>query len=108
MRFERYVFICQNQRDPGHPRGSCGQRGSLEILEEFKHLVKEYRLQLKIRVNKAGCMELCEIGPSILIVPDNVWYQKVTPGDVREIVEKHLIGGEPVERLKADFSFWKK
>ena len=104
MRFEKYIFVCINERPDDHPRGSCAARGSLEVLAELKRLVKEHKLRLKIRVNKAGCMELCEIGPSIMVHPDNVWYQKVEVSDVAEIIESHIIGGVPVERLKADFS----
>lgn len=80
----------------------------MEVLAEFKRIVQEKRLKLKIRVNKAGCMELCEIGPSVMVAPDNVWYMKVQPEDVAEIVESHIIGGKPVERLLADFSVYGK
>lgn len=108
MRFEKYIFICINERPEGHPRGSCAGRGSLEVLEEFKRVVKERKLRLKIRVNRAGCMELCEIGPSVMVHPDNIWYQKVTVSDVEEIIDAHIIGGNPVERLLADFSVYGK
>lgn len=53
-------------------------------------------------------MELCEIGPSIMVHPDNVWYQKVTLADVDDIIEQHIVGGKPVERLLADFSVYGK
>lgn len=108
MRFDRYIFVCINERPAEHPRGSCGTSGSLEVLEELKRVVAEHGLKTKIRVNKAGCMELCEIGPSVMVHPDNVWYQKVKVEDVREIVESHIVGGVPVERLKADFSVFNK
>ncbi|HHG83538.1 MAG TPA: (2Fe-2S) ferredoxin domain-containing protein [Bacteroidetes bacterium] len=107
MRFEKYIFVCTNERPEGHARCSCGRQGSLEILAEFKRLIKARRLPLKIRVNKTGCMELCEIGPSILVHPDNIWYQKVAVTDVEEIIDAHIIGGKPVKRLLADFSAWK-
>lgn len=104
MRFSKYIFICTNERAEGHPRGSCGTRGSLEILEAFKQEVKELGLQAEVRVNKSGCMECCEIGPAILVHPDNVWYQHVALEDVKEIVSSHIRDGKPVERLKANFS----
>jgi (2Fe-2S) ferredoxin len=108
MRFDRYLFICINERPKGHPRGSCGTSGSLELLEAFKAAVAARGLKTKIRVNKAGCMEVCELGPSVMVHPDNVWYQKVRIEDVEAIVEEHLIGGVPVERLKTDFGFYKR
>jgi (2Fe-2S) ferredoxin len=104
MRFERYIFVCTNERAEGHPRGSCARNGSLQVIEELKKLVEEHKLRLQVRINKAGCMECCEIGPSVMVHPDNVWYQKVKPEDCREIIEQHIVGGKPVERLRADFS----
>lgn len=98
-KFKRYLFICTNERPPEHPRGSCGTRGSIEILEEFKKILREEKLNLEIRANKCGCMEICESGPNILISPDNIWYKEVKLSDVREIVESHIKNDIPVERL---------
>ena len=29
-RFEKHIFICENKREPGHPRGCCSEKGSPE------------------------------------------------------------------------------
>ncbi len=108
MRFDQYIFVCINERPEDHPRGSCGHSGSLELVAELKRLVKENKLRTKVRVNKAGCMELCEIGPSVMVHPDNVWYMKVNPEDAQDIIEQHIIGGKPVERLLANLSVYEK
>ncbi|MEZ4362426.1 MAG: hypothetical protein R3B48_19710 [Kofleriaceae bacterium] len=52
-----------------------------------------------IRANNAGCLDQCELGVSMVVYPEQVWYGGVTVDDVIEIVERHLIGGELVERL---------
>jgi (2Fe-2S) ferredoxin len=39
-------------------------------------------------------------GPSIVVYPEGIWYGHVSVADVPEIVERHLVGGEPVERLR--------
>ena len=52
-----------------------------------------------VRVNKAGCLDQCARGVTCVVYPENVWYGGVTVDDVDEIVERHLEGGEPVERL---------
>ncbi len=52
-----------------------------------------------MRANKAGCLEQCEVGPTVVVYPDAVWYGGVTPADVDEIIDSHIIGGRPVERL---------
>ena len=54
----------------------------------------------KIRVNKSGCLDRCEIGPVAVVYPDAVWYHYFDEADIDEIIESHLINGKPVERLR--------
>ena len=53
----------------------------------------------RIRANKAGCLDQCEKGPTVVVYPEAVWYGRVTEADVNEIIEQHIIGGTPVARL---------
>jgi (2Fe-2S) ferredoxin len=96
---ERHVFICTNRRDPSNPKGSCAEKGSEAIRERFKKELFERGLKGKVRANAAGCLDQCEHGSSIVVYPEQVWYGKVTPEDVPEIIERHLVGGQVVERL---------
>ncbi|MCB9894597.1 MAG: (2Fe-2S) ferredoxin domain-containing protein [Planctomycetes bacterium] len=98
--YERHVFICLNQREEGHPRGDCTSKGAPEVLERFKHLAKEKGLKPHIRAQKSGCLDTCELGVSVVVYPEAVWYKQVTVQDVDEIVESHLLNGVPVERLR--------
>ena len=52
-----------------------------------------------IRINNAGCLECCELGPTMVIYPDGVWYHYETKADVDEILERHIQNGEQVDRL---------
>ena len=97
--FEKHVFICTNERDPSDPRGDCTKKGSDAVREEFKKQLHARGLKGRMRANAAGCLDNCEQGCSVVVYPDDVWYGHVTAGDVGEIVEKHLLGGQPVERL---------
>ncbi len=97
--FEKHVFICNNERPEGHPRGDCTKKGGKEVRELFKDELAKRGLKGRMRANMAGCLDNCEMGCSVVVYPDNVWYGHVTTADVPEIVEKHLIGGKPVERL---------
>lgn len=98
--FDRHVFVCNNTRDPASPRGCCSTKGGDEIREAFKRELKNRGLNKRIRTNQAGCLDQCEHGAVVVVYPEQVWYGGVQAGDVAEIVEKHLIGGEPVERLR--------
>ena len=96
---QRHVFICTNERDSGNPRGCCQTKGASEVLEKFKTTLIARRLKGQIRAQKAGCLDTCEYGASVVVYPDNVWYGKVTVQDVDQIIDEHLINGQPVERL---------
>jgi (2Fe-2S) ferredoxin len=99
-RFEKHVFICTNRREPGNPKGCCAEKGSEAVRDEFKRLLHERGLKGRIRANAAGCLDQCPRGVSVVVYPEQVWYGGVTVADVPEIVEQHLVGGVPVERLR--------
>ena len=66
----------------------------------FKAALARRGLKGRVRANAAGCLDQCEHGPTVVVYPDGVWYGFVTAADVDEIVESHIIGGQPVERLR--------
>jgi len=98
-RFRHHVFVCENERPPDDPRGSCGPKGGAAIREAFKAELKRRGLKGLVRANAAGCLDACAHGPTVVVYPEGVWYGGVSPDDVPEIVDRHLIGGEPVTRL---------
>ncbi len=67
--------------------------------EALKAELRARGLDRRIRANGAGCLDACEHGAAMVVYPEGVWYGGVTPADVPEIVESHLVGGRPVERL---------
>lgn len=102
MKFDKHVFICQNERQPEDPRGCCSAKDSAKVLDRMKELAHKRGLKGRVRVNKAGCLDQCALGVSIVVYPEGVWYGRVKPDDVEEIVDQHLVGGKPVERLRTD------
>src|SRR3972149_6702480 len=98
--FQRHVFVCQNKRPPGHPKGCCSDKGSSAIREALKAAAKQHGLQGLVRINEAGCLAQCEHGVTVVVYPDAVWYGFVQLTDVAEIVRSHLVDGRPVERLR--------
>ncbi|MCX8049197.1 MAG: (2Fe-2S) ferredoxin domain-containing protein [Methylohalobius sp.] len=102
----RHVFVCTQTRPPGHPKGSCGQRGCGEVFQNFAQKFEQELLYGRYALTATGCLGMCELGPVVLIYPDGVLYAQVQPQDVSEIVTKHLEQGTPVERLLAPETIW--
>ena len=98
--YVRHVFVCTNRRDPGNPKGCCAEKGSEAVRDAFKKELHERGLKKRMRANAAGCLDQCAHGVTCVVYPEQVWYGHVTADDVKEIVESHLVGGVPVERLR--------
>ena len=97
--FQRHIFFCLNQRDPG--QACCAQHAAQQAFDHCKARVKALGLDGpgRVRVNKAGCLDRCAGGPVAVVYPEAVWYGYVDQADIDEIVESHLQGGVPVQRL---------
>ena len=96
--YEAHVFCCTNRRAAGHPRGCCAEKNGEALRDYMKARAKALGLN-KVRVNNAGCLDRCELGPTMVIYPEGVWYACVTREDVDEVLEKHMVQGGRVERL---------
>jgi len=93
-----HIFVCSSARLNGEIKGFCAQQDGLEILENFVEEVQDRGLDTEAMVTNTGCFGLCSMGPVVMIYPDQIWYGKVTPDDVEEIMDA-LEEGEVVERL---------
>ena len=99
MFYKRHMFFCTNQKAAG---GGCG---TLSV-DDMQAFAKMYLQALdmwgegKCRVSKSGCLGRCADGPVCVVYPDGVWYTYVDEADVKEILEKHLLNGEIVNRLQ--------
>lgn len=95
---ERYLFVCTNRRDADNPKGSCAQKGSEEIVTKLKEALLKRGLSKRVRACASGCLDLCEIGASIVQEPEHVAYGNVTLDDVDAIADA-AAQGSVVERL---------
>lgn len=102
QKYQKHLFICTNQR-PAGARVSCGEGYGLALVAAFKKAILHYGLNTEIRAQRTGCMETCELGPSIVVYPEGIFYGHVQLSDVDEIVSEHLINNRVVERLKLSF-----
>ncbi len=102
----KHVFICNQARPQGHPRGSCQAKGGNEIVQAFWQQTQTRNLWDKFAVTYSGCLGPCDGGPNVLVYPEGVLYSGVTKEDVTAIIDEHLLGGTVVERLKAPEGVW--
>ncbi len=77
----------------------CTSSGSKKIQEAFEQNIIANGLGEEVKVVQTGCFGLCALGPVVIVYPDGTFYSRVTPEDVKEIVEEHLLKGRVVERL---------
>jgi (2Fe-2S) ferredoxin len=98
--YQHHVFFCCNQRDNG--KACCNEHGASEIRDYAKSKIKQLGLSGagKVRINMAGCLDRCELGPVLVVYPDETWYTYVDREDIDEIIREHLQNGRVVERLK--------
>jgi len=93
-----HIFVCTNVRPSDSPKRSC--QGAA-IHARFKEVLAERGVSgQEIRANQCGCLGQCPHGSNVVVYPEGVWYHHVTVADVEEIVDEHILGGRPVERLR--------
>ena len=98
--FTSHLFVCCNQRQPGHARGCCDPDGAARLRSQFKAELKRRGLGPTVRANQSGCLDQCECGPTVVIYPQGIWYGRVRLEDVARIVEETVIGGRIIEELR--------
>jgi (2Fe-2S) ferredoxin len=95
----RYLFVCSNRRPDGHPKGSCAEKGSEEIVVRLKEALARRGInKTLVRSCSTSCLDLCEVGVSVLMEPEHVAYGRVTLADVDAIADA-AEKGEIVHRL---------
>jgi len=99
-KFTHHVFVCGNRRDPQNSRGCCDPEGQQELRAHFKAELKARSLGPLVRANHAGCLEQCELGPTVVIYPQEIWYGGVTTEDVPRIIDETIVGGRVLEDLR--------
>jgi nitrite reductase/ring-hydroxylating ferredoxin subunit/(2Fe-2S) ferredoxin len=92
--YDCHVFVCTSGE-------TCPTQGDTErFVKVLRDGVRAANRQTEVRINKAGCFSQCGHGPMIVVYPDDVWYAGVQESDLKEILDSHIIGGRPVERLR--------
>jgi len=89
--YRMHAFICGHTRPEGSTRGCCSEKGSLDLMKEFKNAAKERGLD-DVRVQKSGCLDYCENGPTCVVYPEGEWF-RLTKEAIPNLVE-YLSGGK--------------
>jgi (2Fe-2S) ferredoxin/SAM-dependent methyltransferase len=95
--FRFHLFVCTQQKPEGV--ASCPASGSFAVLDGLDREIQARGLDADVQLTTCGCMGLCDEGPVMVVYPEGVWYRRLQPSDVREIVDAHLREGQPVGRL---------
>lgn len=94
-----HIFVCTSSRPNGQQKGFCHTKAGVDVMARFMEEIEERGLGNEVFLTNTGCFGICEKGPVVVVYPDNVWYASVTPGDVGEIMDEHIEGGQVVGRL---------
>ncbi len=90
-RFRIHAMLCG---DTG-----CIACGGKPVSSVLANEVEKRGIAQEVRIVATGCIGLCSAGPVMTVLPERIFYQKLTPADIPELVEEHFLNGRPVERL---------
>ncbi len=79
-------------------KARCWEKGSEAVLKRFRSEIESRGLD-NVMVTPTGCSDRHDYGPAVAIDPDDIWYCRVTPENVTEIVQEHILNGRTLRRL---------
>lgn len=97
MKYDYHVFVCCNQKAEG--KKCCGEETGLDAVKFLREQVKALQTDKKIRVQRAGCLDVCSKGPALVVYPEGCFYHYHDKEDLRKIAECHLLEGKTAENL---------
>ena len=96
--FRHHLFVCTQEKAEGVP--CCSAAGSFRVLDALHRELGTQGLSDDVQVSSCGCLGICDSGPVMIVYPEGIWYAKLAPNDVPEIVSSHLKEGQKVTRLE--------
>ena len=87
--YEKHIFFCTNLRKDKKKK-SCGIYNSAELRNYMKKKVKELGIK-KVRVNSAGCLNRCNLGPILVVYPEGKWYKVSKKEEIDALINELFI-----------------
>jgi (2Fe-2S) ferredoxin len=91
--YVQHILVCTDKKSK-----QC-KKGGPQILKTFQKLIKDRKLHKQVIITEIGHVGGCSLGPNVLVYPEGVWYGQVTPEDVTQIIDEHILEGRVVQRL---------
>jgi NADH-quinone oxidoreductase subunit F len=89
--FKKHLMVCGGT--------GCHSAGAKAVIEKLNEELKKRNLQDEVMVVETGCNGFCAKGPLMVVYPEGIFYQLLTPDDMPEIIEEHILKGKTIERL---------
>ncbi|MBE7410812.1 MAG: (2Fe-2S) ferredoxin domain-containing protein [Leptospiraceae bacterium] len=91
--YSKHVFVCDNVRED-NSRPSCGKQGGQEVLKYLKENLEKSNTDNKVRIQRAGCLDLCEQGPVQVCYPAGDWFSIKTEEDAKLFVQEYVLNND--------------
>lgn len=101
MFYQKHIFFCCNNKANGNGCGDISGESGFAYAKTYLQGIEQWG-EGKIRATKTGCLGRCNLAPTCVVYPDGIWYSYFDEDDIEEIIDKHLLANQVVERLKVD------
>ena len=88
--FTKNIRICNT---------GCQARKSLKVSTALSQEIKARGLADTVAIKETGCHGFCELGPILVIEPENIFYCRVKAEDIPEIISETILGDRIIDRL---------
>ena len=101
-----FMFKCQQSAPPGMPKPSCVTAQTQELFQYMASQLMEKGIVQTVQPVQTSCLNRCSLGPVMLIEPGHHMYVNLDKEKIDTIIDKHIIGGEPVQEYIIDDNLW--
>ena len=94
-----HFFLCNSYRANGEPQGVCNKKGAADLLQYLQGEVSDRGIDAT--VSTTSCLNVCEVGPILVVYPNELWYYEITEQKLDEILDALEVGNTAPSLLMA-------